>query len=391
MNMSNAVVEAIYSMNPPGRFLKKCPSSGQWKDLSKRDAADRVAQAMLYAVSGRDKSKRRRRAQRISRSNAKRLSLEMKPSSTDQPAHHNIPQHATNNHDSDTSNATSRAAQCVASQTQTALLENSSLGPSNDAQTAMVGGNPTPDNAQQPLQQSSDTSPLLAPSIDPNPNPNGLALLLALISQQQHYQQNPFGALIQPALLEVLTRQLLNQIQQHHHQQQIHLLQYILILSQQTSQLAPEQLTSASTLFPLSTQQTNSNHSMELLQQSNALLLGDVLSSLLQHQPNSYAGTSNTPQTLQHSDQSLMSLMPHQNNHNQLPAGSTFGSSSVAPPPSLQMNQLLPQTTLAAQESQQTRQNLQGLQPIAPNDVATTASTNSDIPSNELDRRAENE
>eukprot|EP00984_Skeletonema_dohrnii_P004932 scaffold1740_cov150-Skeletonema_dohrnii-CCMP3373.AAC.1 len=41
MNMSNTIVEAIYSMKPPGRFLKKCPDTGQWSELSTRDAADR--------------------------------------------------------------------------------------------------------------------------------------------------------------------------------------------------------------------------------------------------------------------------------------------------------------------------------------------------------------
>ena len=66
MNMSNVIVEAIYSMKPPGRFLKKCPNTGQWSELSTRDAADRVAQAMAYAVRGKDKSKRRREERRRS-------------------------------------------------------------------------------------------------------------------------------------------------------------------------------------------------------------------------------------------------------------------------------------------------------------------------------------
>eukprot|EP00984_Skeletonema_dohrnii_P017176 scaffold7767_cov86-Skeletonema_dohrnii-CCMP3373.AAC.1 len=66
MNMSNVIVEAIYSMKPPGRFLKKCPDTGQWNELSTRDAADRVAQAMAYAVRGKDKSKRRREERRRS-------------------------------------------------------------------------------------------------------------------------------------------------------------------------------------------------------------------------------------------------------------------------------------------------------------------------------------
>ena len=67
IDMSKAIVEAIYSKDPPGRFLKKCSKSGQWKELRKRDAADRVAQAMAYAVRGKDETKRRREELRRSR------------------------------------------------------------------------------------------------------------------------------------------------------------------------------------------------------------------------------------------------------------------------------------------------------------------------------------
>ena len=67
MSMSNTIVEAIYSMEPPGRFLKKCPETDQWNELSKRDAADRVAQAMAYAVC-KVTSKRKREERRRSRS-----------------------------------------------------------------------------------------------------------------------------------------------------------------------------------------------------------------------------------------------------------------------------------------------------------------------------------
>ena len=68
MDMAKAIVESIYSMDPPGRFLKQCPETGQWSELSKRDAADRVAQAMAYAVRGKDKLKRRREERRRLRS-----------------------------------------------------------------------------------------------------------------------------------------------------------------------------------------------------------------------------------------------------------------------------------------------------------------------------------
>eukprot|EP00985_Skeletonema_marinoi_P010237 scaffold4827_cov194-Skeletonema_marinoi.AAC.1 len=67
MDISKAIVEAIYSLDPPGRFLKQCPATGQWNELSKRDAADRAAQAMAYAVSGKEKSERRKERRRQSR------------------------------------------------------------------------------------------------------------------------------------------------------------------------------------------------------------------------------------------------------------------------------------------------------------------------------------
>eukprot|EP00985_Skeletonema_marinoi_P021731 scaffold13481_cov241-Skeletonema_marinoi.AAC.1 len=67
MGISKAIVEAIYSLEPPGRFLKQCPATGQWSELSKRDVADRAAQAMAYAVSGKEKSQRRRERRRQSR------------------------------------------------------------------------------------------------------------------------------------------------------------------------------------------------------------------------------------------------------------------------------------------------------------------------------------
>lgn len=53
MMISKAAVESIYSMEPPGRFLKKCADTGQWIELSKREAADKAAQAMAYVVRAR--------------------------------------------------------------------------------------------------------------------------------------------------------------------------------------------------------------------------------------------------------------------------------------------------------------------------------------------------
>lgn len=37
-------------MEPPGRFLRKCADTGQWEELSKKEALNKAAQAMAYAV-----------------------------------------------------------------------------------------------------------------------------------------------------------------------------------------------------------------------------------------------------------------------------------------------------------------------------------------------------
>jgi len=58
--ISKAIVEAIYSMEPPGRFLKKCHESGQWRELTKGEAADKAAQAMAYLVRANLKQKMKR-------------------------------------------------------------------------------------------------------------------------------------------------------------------------------------------------------------------------------------------------------------------------------------------------------------------------------------------
>jgi len=48
--ISTSIVETIYSMEPPGRFLRKCADTGQWEELSKKEALNKAAQAMAYAV-----------------------------------------------------------------------------------------------------------------------------------------------------------------------------------------------------------------------------------------------------------------------------------------------------------------------------------------------------
>jgi hypothetical protein len=58
MMISRTIVDDIYSKEPPGRFLKECPDTGQWIELSRREAADKAAQAMAYAVRNANTPKR---------------------------------------------------------------------------------------------------------------------------------------------------------------------------------------------------------------------------------------------------------------------------------------------------------------------------------------------
>eukprot|EP00986_Skeletonema_menzelii_P013029 scaffold7383_cov118-Skeletonema_menzelii.AAC.1 len=72
MDISKAIVLEVYSMDPPGRFLKQCPDTSQWKELSERDAADRAAQAIAYAIRGKDALKRKRDERRRSLRSSKK-------------------------------------------------------------------------------------------------------------------------------------------------------------------------------------------------------------------------------------------------------------------------------------------------------------------------------
>eukprot|EP00985_Skeletonema_marinoi_P012529 scaffold6063_cov191-Skeletonema_marinoi.AAC.2 len=57
MVISHAIVDAIYSMEPPGRFLKKCDNNTIWRELSRKEASNKAAQAMAYAVRAEIKLK----------------------------------------------------------------------------------------------------------------------------------------------------------------------------------------------------------------------------------------------------------------------------------------------------------------------------------------------
>jgi len=394
MNMSNAIVEAIYSMDPPGRFLKQCAETGQWKELSKRDAADRVAQAMAYSVRGKEKSKQRREERRRSlRRKSQGDDLDAKSSQgAAQPIHPQ--QHVTNNHSGgDVSTYEVQGH----SPRRGAAAGTSSGVPSAREQLRVPGNSNLQQQLLQQLQQSSSNNTTLPTtlgnSIDQNVNQNGLAqLLLQTLQQQQQiplqytFGQNPLGQLLQyplqPALQHEGLTQLLAQAQQQqqHNAQEQQILQHLLnqqnVLS--SASLTPS-ISSLSAPYMTGTQPqpANINLLQTLQQQSNppnVLLLSSVLSNL-QRQPNPTAAISNAPQEVQQLDHLQRSLMLQQNHL----LASSLGASSNNQLP-FQQQQLQPLDPLLQQTLQATlqlQQNLQGFPPLAPiNNSTGMASAN---------------
>jgi len=398
MNMSNAIVESIYSMEPPGRFLKQCPDTGEWNELSKREAADRVAQAMAYAIKGKDKLKQqreRRRSRSGSRQKSKDDVVEKSPQRDDRP---------TNNH-LESLRSSSVARDGLAARGPGAAGSNNSESARNDDRSDLVANRMLlPDNSnlsqqllQQLLQSSTSTSTALPTYSGAfrNTNQNGLvqALTQALQQQQQLQQQlkqqllplqyalgqDSLGGLqtqtplqpalgaqtpLQPSLLEGLT-QLLSQTQQ----QQQELLQ-----QNEQQQLLIQRLLNQQTVFPSASLPPNLSLSTPFLtgprlppansalsqnqvqlqsNPSNALLL-NALSNLL-HQPNSNNldfGSSDAPQGAQQTDRVRRQPM----------LASYLRASSNTHLP-LQQQQSQPFDRLLQQAALQLQQNSQGLPP----------------------------
>ena len=46
MAISRSIVEAVRSLNPPGRFLDKDPSTGLWSDIGHKRAVEKTSQAL---------------------------------------------------------------------------------------------------------------------------------------------------------------------------------------------------------------------------------------------------------------------------------------------------------------------------------------------------------
>jgi len=350
MEISKAIVEAVYSKNPPGRFLKKCSETGQLKELSRRDAADKAAQAMAYIIKGESlKEKRRQRRFNLPPSSHSRAEGDnndvggKSPQSAD--LRTRLQQHATKDYLK--SNHSSSVAHHGL-----ATWREGAAGTSNDVQpdaSDLLHVPPGTSNLQQQrllLQQLNqpNTIPTFPASLN-NPinyqslNRNGLGpqqlqTLQHHLPVQLQYTlvQNPWGQVLQsqtalqPTFNGGLSRQLLDQTQQQQRQQQQLVLQS---LSNQQNNV-----------FPSSSVPTT--HTMP-----------------------AGAGSSDVPQGTQQMDQLQRSLMLQQQyNHFMAPSLGTFPNNQLP----FQQQMLQPVDPFLQQRLQtplplQLQQNLQGNPP----------------------------
>lgn len=51
MSISRSIVEAVRSLNPPGRFLEKDPNTGLWSDIGHKKAVEKTSQALRDGAS----------------------------------------------------------------------------------------------------------------------------------------------------------------------------------------------------------------------------------------------------------------------------------------------------------------------------------------------------
>ena len=262
MNMSKAIVEAIYSMEPPGRFLKNClGETEQWRELSKREAADKAAQAMAYAIKG-ESLKQKRREQRRS----------LVPPSL--PPHDDV--------DADSSPSANRLTNNQLGGFRSSPVARHGLAAARGSSTAASGAN---NNAA--AESDSGTNEMLLP------DNSHLILSRQLLQQLQLLQSNTTTTLLQPTSGAPPDQNGLTQIILAQTLQQQLLFQRI--LNQQnvlSSATLPPTISSSSAPFSSAPPANAMHHGTS----SNFSLAG-------------YVGISNTPQGAQQMDQLQRSLM----------------------------------------------------------------------------------
>ena len=384
MDMSHAIVAAVYSMNPPGRFLKQCPDTGKWSELSERDAVERAAQAMGYAIRDKDDLKRKRDERR--RSPRRRSSRQKSSTEADDDDDDDLAAEALSSLSAPHNLSAARAS--TAGDGINNTTTDSSTAAQNDRSglsAADVMGMPLPPSSQ--LHQPSN-------AINHHPTSTNQYLnqwiqeVLAQAAQHQQQQQqilqnynlgqNPLGQLphsqtqtpLQPAAsLDVATHQPIDQtqqlqqlIQQQQQWQNLILLQHLLnnpqnvlpsdLLATFLFSLAPSSAPlgvapipnanvassnySSTTQSHLAANNIDISHiqQQQLSNTSTALLLSGVLRNL-KHQPNNIDILS-APQGegAQQSDQLQHSLMQRRRQQQQ---------QLLAPPLSIASNQYLGQ------------------------------------------------
>eukprot|EP00984_Skeletonema_dohrnii_P004935 scaffold1740_cov150-Skeletonema_dohrnii-CCMP3373.AAC.4 len=348
MDISKAIVEAIYSKTPPGRFLKKCPDTGQWNELSRREAADRAAQAMAYVIKGESLKEKRRQRRSLLPPSLQSKDDDQADDVCTKPSSQSI-NHPTNNHSEGINHSSSSVAHHGLD-----TRREGAAGTSDDVPSASeLLRVPEHINLQeqlllQQLQQSSTTN--LPTSVD-NPqlaNQNVLAQLMFQSLQQQQIQQqqlplqytmgqNPFGIQTQIGLTPQMLNQAQQQQQQHNEQQQLFVQHQRQRLLNQQNELPLPSPSTLSLSAPIST-----GHRSQLA--NNTLLQTIHLQSNPSFGVFSNAGISNAPQEAQQMEKLQRSLLLQQN---QLLASSLGASSNNQLPfqqqQSQQLDPLLPQ------------------------------------------------
>jgi len=263
MEISKAIAETIYSKVPPGRFLKKCSDgSGLWKELSKREAADKAAQAMAYIINAESlklKRRERRRSLSLPLTQQPRQQDDVGASSTQTADQSQLKPYATNNHLND-NDSSSVAARRLAAGAGGERVDSKKAQSAADDELLPANSNLQQQLLQLQRQSSTTTNPPpISAGINLLNNRDG-SQVQSQILQMQYHQQQQHQQYQQQLLLQnaaalgnhhttVELTLLLNQAQQQHQQQ----LQLQQLLSQHgTSQhiMQPHPLTSLSTYLP---------------------------------------------------------------------------------------------------------------------------------------------
>jgi len=240
-------------MDPPGRFLKKCPNTGNWEELSMKEAATRTSQAMAYAVRERVKQGKERRSLRLKSNTAGAQSSQPAEDPPRLPSYVNI---------STVSASTTRKSAETDRGGEGGSDADSSASNEDDGNKAEIPIPPANPSLQQQLlqlqQQSSTTAPL--PANNAGVLNNSLVQLLAQAQLQQQQQQQQHQQLL---------RQLVGQFPLGL-QTQLPSASLSSTLSMSTPSLSAQ-----GTLLP--------NINSDILRQASALPQGSTLMNSLQH------------------------------------------------------------------------------------------------------------